>query len=131
MPSPKPSRPRPSPRRRPRSSPSHPPLAKPKPKPQPQAPPPPLPPPQPLAAKKSAKAAPEHEQLEELGGGLRGLSASFAPQKGAKAKAATKVAQWEAKLVELRGKGDEVRIAMAEYSLGKAKEKVEEKQEAI
>ena len=50
---------------------------------------------------------------------------------GAKAKTETKVAQWEAKLVELRRIGDEERIAMAEHPLGKAHEKVEEKEEAI
>ena len=130
-PTPRPSRPRPSPRPRPRPSASHPPLAKPKPKPQPQAQPPPLPPPHPLAAKKSAKAAPEDEQPEELRRRLRGLSASLAAQKGAKAKAETKVAQWEAKLDALRGTGDEERVAMAEYSLRKARGKVEEKEEGI
>ena len=56
---------------------------------------------------------------------------SLAAQKGAKAKLESKVSQWEAKLVELRGMGDEDQIAMAEHSLGKAKEKVEEKEEAI
>ena len=64
-------------------------------------------------------------------GELRGLSASLAAQKGAKAKLKTKVAQWETKLLELRRIGDEARIAMAEHSLGRAKEKVEEKEEEI
>ena len=64
-------------------------------------------------------------------GKLRGLSASLAAQKGAKAKLETKVSQWETKLVEVRRIGDEARIAMAEHSLGKAKEKVAEKEEAM
>ena len=63
--------------------------------------------------------------------GLRGISVSLAAQKGARAKAETKVTHWETKLVELRRIGDEERITMAEYSLGKAKKKVEEKEEAI
>ena len=113
------------------AKPRPPPLAKPKPQPQPQAPHPPLPRPHPLAAKKSAKAAPGHAEVEEMRGELRGLSASLASQKGAKAKLESKVSQWETKLVELRGMGDEDRIAMAEHSLRKAKEKVEEKEEAI
>ena len=62
---------------------------------------------------------------------LRGLSASLAAQKGAKAKLETKVSQWEARLVEVREMGGEDRIAMAEHSLRKAKKKVEEKEEAI
>ena len=64
-------------------------------------------------------------------GELRGLSASLAAHKGAKAKAETKVAQREAKLEALCGTGDEERVAMAEHSLGKAREKVKEQEEAI
>ena len=64
-------------------------------------------------------------------GELRGLSASLAAQKGAKAKLETKVSQWETKLVEVWRIGDEARIAMAEHSLGKAKGKVAEKEEPI
>ena len=77
-----------------------------------------------MATKKSAKAAHEREQLEEA----RGLSSYLAAQKGAKAKAETKVGQRETKPVELRRIGDEERIAIAEHSLGKATEKVEEKE---
>ena len=107
------------------------PLAKPNVKPQPQAPHPPSPPPHPLAAKKSAKAAPAHAEVEERRGKLRALSASLAAQKGAKAKLESKVSQWETKLVDLRGMGDEELIRMPEHPLRKAKEKVEEKEEAI
>ena len=57
--------------------------------------------------------------------------ACLAAQKGAKAKLESKVSQWETKLVELLGMGDEDLIFMAEHSLRKAKEKVEEKEEAI
>ena len=102
-----------------------------KPKPQPQAPPPPLPPPHPLAAKKSATAATEHAELGEMRGELRGLSASLTARKGAKAKLETKVTPWETKLVELHKIGNEDRITMAEHSLEKAKESVEEKEEGI
>ena len=41
------------------------------------------------------------------------------------------MAQWEAKWKGLRSKGDEERVAMAVFSLGKAREKVKEKEEAI
>ena len=109
------------------------PLAKPKPKPKPppQAPPPPLPPPHPLAAKKSAKAAPGHVELREMRWELQDLWASLTPQKGARAKLETKVAQWELNHVELRRIGDEDRIAVGEHSLGRAREKVEGKEQAI
>ena len=46
--------------------------------------------------------APEDAELEELRGELRSLSASLTAQKGAKAKAETKVAAWEAKVDALR-----------------------------
>ena len=110
-----------------------PPLAKPKAKPQPeaQAPNPPSPPPHPLAARKSAKAAPEDTEVEEMRGGLRGLSASLAASKGEKAKLETKVPQWETKLPEVREIGDEERIRMAEDTLRKTKAKVVEKEKAI
>ena len=112
-----------------------PPLAKPKAKPQPQtqAPPPPLPPPHPLAARKSAAAAPEDPEVEEMrgGGGLKGLSASLAAFKGAKAKLGAKVSQWETKLAEVRAMEDEERVRMADDTLRKAKAKVVEKEEAI
>ena len=84
-----------------------------------------------MAAKKSAKAAPGRAQLEEMRRELRGISVSLAAQKEAKAKLETKVAQWETKGVELRAMGDEERNAMAEHSLGRAQEKVEEKEEVI
>ena len=46
-----------------------------KPQPQPQAPHPPSPPPHPLTARKSAKAAPEFTEVEEMrGGAARGLA---------------------------------------------------------
>ena len=41
------------------------------------------------------------------------------------------MAQWEAKLEALRAKGEEERVAMAVFSLEKAREKVNEKEEAI
>ena len=52
-----------------------PPLAKPKanPQPQAQASPQPLPPPHPLTAKKTAAAAPEDPEVEEMRGELKGL----------------------------------------------------------
>ena len=110
-----------------------PPLAKPKakPQPQPQAPPPPLPPRHPLAARKSAAVAPEDPEVEEMRGGLTGLSASLATSKGAKAKLEAKVSQWETKLAEVRAMGDEEWVRMAEDTLRKAKAKVAEKEEAI
>ena len=110
-----------------------PPLAKPKAKsqPQPQAPPPPLPTRHPLAARKAAAAAPEDPEVEEMRGVRKGLSASLAACKGAKAKLETKVSQWKTKLAEVRAMGDEERIRMAEGTLRKAKAKVAEKVEAI
>ena len=113
------------------AKPKPPPLAKPKGKPQPQAPHPQSPPLHLLAAKKSAKAAPGHTEVEEMRGGLRGLSASLVARKGANAKLESKVSQWETKLMKLQVMGDEDRIRMAEQSLCKANEKVEEKEEAI
>ena len=109
------------------------PLTKPKakPQPQPQAPHPPLPPPHPLAAKKWAKAAPEDTVVEEMRGELRGLLTSLAAQKTGKARLESKVSQWETKLAEVRGIGDEERIRMAEVNLRKAKAKVVEKGEGI
>ena len=111
-----------------------PPLAKPKakPQPQPQAPHPPSPPPPPLVARKSAAAVPaEHPEVEEAQGELKGLSASLAASKGAKARAEAKVSQWQTKLAALWAGGDADRIGMAEATLRKAKEKVAEKEEAI
>ena len=64
-------------------------------------------------------------------GDLKGLSASLAASKGAKAKLETKVSEWEAKLAEVRAMGDEERIRMPEDTLRKAKAKVAEKEEAI
>ena len=81
-----------------------------------------------LAAKKSAKAAPEDAELEELRGELRRLSGPLAAQKGAMPKADTKVPTWEAKEDVLRAQRDEVGVAMAVFSLGKAREKVKEKE---
>ena len=106
-----------------------PPVAKPKakPQPQPQAPLPPLPPPHPLAT----RAAPEDTEVEETRGKLRGLSASLAAQKSGRARWESKVSQWENKLVEVRGIGDEERILMAEDNLRKAKAKVVEKEKGI
>ena len=110
-----------------------PPLAKPKvkPRPQPQAPPPPLPPRHSLATRKSAAAAPEDPEVEEMRVELKGLSASLAASKGAKAKLQTKVSLWETKLAEVRAMGDEERIRTAQDTLRKAKAKVAEKEEAI
>ena len=64
-------------------------------------------------------------------GELPGLSASLAAQKAGKARLESKVSQWETKLVELQGIGDEERIRMAEDSLCKAKAKLVEKEEGI
>ena len=64
-------------------------------------------------------------------GGLKGLSASLAASKGAKAKLEAKVSQWETKLDEVRAMEDEERILMAEATLRKAKAKVAENEEAI
>ena len=64
-------------------------------------------------------------------GGLKGLSASLAASKGAKAKLETKVSQWETKLAEVLEMGDEERIRMAEDTLRMAKAKVVEKAKAI
>ena len=64
-------------------------------------------------------------------GELRGLPASLATSKGAKAKLETKVSQWETKLAEVREIGDEERIRMAEDILRKAKAKVVETEKAI
>ena len=111
-----------------------PPLAKPKakPQPQPQAPHPPLPPPPPLVARKSVAAVPaEHPEVEEARGELKGLSASLAASKGAKARAEAKVSQCETKLAAVRAGGDADRIRMAEDTLRQAKGKVAEKEEAI
>ena len=110
-----------------------PPLARPKakPQPQPQAQPPPLPPSRPLAARKSAAAAAEDPEVQEMRGELKGLSASLAASKGAKAKLETKVSQWENKVAEVREIGDEERIRMAEDTFCKAKAKVVEKEKAI
>ena len=85
-----------------------------------------------MAAKKSAKAATKEEdaELEELRGKLQSLSSSRGAQKGAEAKAETKVAAWEAKVDALRAQGEE-REAMAVACLGKAREKVREKEEGI
>ena len=118
---------------KPKAAAKPPPLAKPKakPQPQPQTPPQPLPPPHPLAAMKSAAAAKEDPGVEEMRGQLRGLSASLAACKGAKAKLETKVSRWETKLAEVREMGDEERIRMAEDTLRKAKAKVVEKEKAI
>ena len=55
--------------------------------------------------------------MEEMRGELRGLSASLAAPKSGKARLESKVPQWETKLVELRGIGDEERIRMAGDSL--------------
>ena len=64
-------------------------------------------------------------------GELKGLSASLAASKGAKARLETNVSQWETKLAEVREMGDEERIRMAEDTLRKAKAKVVEKEKAI
>ena len=90
-------------------------------------------PPHPLAAKKSAKAATEEEdaELEELRRELQSLSSSLAAQKGAKAKAETKVVAWEAKVDTLCAQGDAEQEAWAVACLGKAREKVKEKKHDI
>ena len=62
--------------------------------------------------------------MEEMRGGLKGLSASLAASKGAKAKLEAKVSHWETKLAEVRAMGDEERIIMPEATLCKAKAKV-------
>ena len=118
---------------KPKAAAKPPPLAKPKakPQPQPQAPYPPSPPSHPLAARKSAKAAPEDTEVEEMRGELRRLSASLAAQKSGKARLESKVSQWETKLAEVRGIGDEERIRMVEDNLRKAKAKVVEKEKGI
>ena len=69
--------------------------------------------------------------MEEARGELKGLSASLAASKGAKARAEARVSQWETKLAALRAGGDGDRIHMAEDTLRKAKGKVAEKEEAI
>ena len=109
---------------KPKAAAKPPPLAKRKANPQPQAPPPPLPPPHPLAARNSAAAAPEDPEVEAMRGELRGVPASLAASKGAKAKLETKVSQRETKLAEVREMGDEERIRIAEDTLRKAKPKV-------
>ena len=86
-----------------------------------------------MAAKKSAKATTKEEdaELEELWGELQSFSSSLVAQKGAKAKAETQVAAWEAKVDTLRAQGEEELEAMAVACLVKAREKVKEKEEAI
>ena len=69
--------------------------------------------------------------MEEVWGGLKGLSASLAASKGGKARAEAKVSPWETKLDDLRGAGDAERVRMAEDTLRRAKAKVAEKEEAI
>ena len=73
----------------------------------------------------------EDPEVEEVRGELKGLSASLAASKGAKARAEAKVSQWETKLADLRAAGDAERVHMAEDTLRRAKAKVAEKEEAI
>ena len=65
------------------------------------------------------------------GGGLKGLSASLATSKGAKAKLEAKVSQWETKLAEVRAMGDEERILMADATLRKGEGQGRGEEEAI
>ena len=64
-------------------------------------------------------------------GELKGISASLAASKGAKARAQAKVSQWETKLADLRAAWDAEEVLMAEDTLRRAKAKVAEKEEAI
>ena len=84
-----------------------------------------------MAAKKSANAALDDREVEEMRRELRGFSASFAAQEAGKARPESKVSQWETKVVEVRGIGDEERTRMVEDSLRKAKAKELEKEEWI
>ena len=84
-----------------------------------------------LGAGQFRALAREHVFVFQYKGELKGLSASLAASKGAKAKLEVKVSQWEAKLAEVRAMGDEETIVMAEATLRKAKAKVAEKEEAI
>ena len=117
------------------------PQPKPKPKPQPQAqlPPPPLLPPHPLAAKKSAKAVKvveeaaeeEEDELDSMVGELERLSCSLGAQRAARARAETKVAGWEAKVVEFWARREGERECWAAANLEKARQKVREKEDNI